>query len=180
MNASTRERRLCPRKGLASAVIALVLGLQSVAGFKLLCPPKSFPSLAEWRVCCSPALWPFTDYQMYNVAYGPGTVIPGYVVIGTRADGGEVTIDKAALGGSHRTWRIGLVDAMIRVATADVASYVERLRRLDRGSFRTLRLEEHSRVLVEGGALEPLPSRTLRVYGVAEDGSVRLTRGPDR
>ena len=49
---------------LASLVILACLAFQTVASFRLFCPPKSLQLLSTLRMLCAPALYPFLDYPM--------------------------------------------------------------------------------------------------------------------
>ncbi len=175
-----REPRARRRRALASGTILLFLALQAIAGFKLLCPPKRFTKLAPFRVCCSPMLWPFTDYQMYNVAYGPGVEIPRYRVIGVTLDGEEIPVDAETLGVDHATWRQGLVHAMLRANPAllqeHVRGVVERIGR----PLARVRLDDHPIVTREDGGVDEAPARTLFVYDVDADGTLTVRRGERR
>lgn len=147
-----------PRRA-ASFMIALVLGLQFVAAFKLLCPPRQFPSLAPLRVVCPPALWPFTDYQMYGAAFSPPVDVTVHEPIGRLDDGEEVPLDAESLGLSHDRWRRLFVDAIRRRKTERVVDGVDRFFARTGRRVESIRLIERRYRLVEGGDIEELPAR---------------------
>lgn len=68
-------------------MILLCLGAQFVVGFKLLCPPRSLPALEPLRLVCSPAAWPFLDFNMYVAAHYEGEEVSRYRVYGRDAAG---------------------------------------------------------------------------------------------
>jgi hypothetical protein len=142
---------------LVSCLIATYLTLQFLAGFKILCPPRSWTSLQRLRVCCSPKLWPFLDYPMYNAAHFPGEQLVHYVVVGEPADSQAIEVTPAALGISDREYRQGLVDAMIQRDQERLAPYVARLEQHSGRKLRALRLENRPWVLAEDGVRQGAP-----------------------
>jgi hypothetical protein len=141
----------------------VVLLLQIVAGFRLLCMPRAVADGA-WRVCCPPDLWPFLDYNMYDRAWYPGRDFPWYVLVGIEADGRETVITAADMGVEFERWRRWGVSAFLRGDAEGVQPFVDGLS--DPAAFVSLRLEDHRRVLGEDGSLQvepPSPRRKLSV-----------------
>ena len=148
-----------------SVLIAVVLGLQVVAGFRVLCLPKAVAG-ESWRVCCAPDLWPFLDYNMYDRAWYPGHDFAWYVLVGVEADGRESVITPADMGVDFERWRRWGVAAFLRGDAAAVQPFVDGLR--DPRAFVTLRLEDHRRVLGEDGRLTVEPARRRRKLAVVD------------
>ena len=95
-----------PRPPLpALGFVVVVLGLQVIAGFKLLAPPQRFTALAPLRLAPSPALWPFLDYDMYSNHWPEGRSIDRPRVVGVGVDGARYALTAEALGLSFRTFR---------------------------------------------------------------------------
>lgn len=177
---SSPDARSRRRRALASSVIVLFLALQAIAGFKLLCPPKRFEALAPLRICCSPMLWPFTDYQMYNGAYGPGVEIPRYRVVGVTVDGAEVPIGAEELGVAHTAWRRGLVDAMLYTRLPAIQEILSGFVRRTGHALARVRLEDHPIRTRENGGIEDAPEKTLFTFLVQRDGTLIVRRGDSR
>ncbi len=155
----------------ASCVIVAVLGLQFVTAFKLLCPPRQLESLARFRVLCSPALWPFTDYQMYGAAYAPPVEVTIHDPVGVLADGREVALTADALGMRSDEWRRLFVDAIRRWRAERVAAGVRRYEERSGEEVVRLRLIERRFELGEGGTIEAAAPRVEREVDVPDAGA---------
>lgn len=151
-----------PRRRAASFVILVVLGLQFTAAFKLLCPPKQFPSLARFRVVCSPALWPFTDYQMYGASYAPPVEVTTHDPIAVLRDGREVPLTADALGMTYERWRRLFVDAVRRRRFDRIEDGIARFEERSGDRVVRVRLVERPFRLDADGAISPLTARVVR------------------
>jgi hypothetical protein len=89
----------------ATCFLLATLGLQVIAGFKLLAPPERFTALQPLRVAVSPALWPFLDYDMYTRAWPEGSYGQRYLLVALAADGTERPLTQADFDCSWRTFR---------------------------------------------------------------------------
>src|SRR5262245_46147536 len=75
-----------------SVGIGACLVMQAIAGFRLVCPPKSLAPSLSWLRVCAPSLWPFLDYDMYATPHHAGEAINQFRVFGRLEDGTEVPI----------------------------------------------------------------------------------------
>jgi hypothetical protein len=75
-------------RGLISAVILVVLGVQAIAALALTPGPIEKP----------PFLWPFLNYPMYSAPHYEGEGIPRFRVMVMTADGREIEVTKENLG----------------------------------------------------------------------------------
>ena len=168
------------KRSLVSAVILAFLLLQFVAGFKVLCPPKSLDQkfcsflnekaglrIDTLRICCAPKLWPFLDYHMYNNAFFEGDELSEYFIV-AKSTSGEQIWSADFLDLAFRTWRDELVIAFLH---GDKKRIQATLDRVGSSNITELRLEnrpliQKNRELVRGEA------RVLRRF-VVISGRVR-------
>ena len=162
---SPGRHRLGPR-----LVVGAVLVLQFVAAFKLLCPPKAFESLRRFRLVCSPKLWPFTDYQMYDASYRAPLTVRGHQVVAVLADGRRVELTADALDMDHDDFRWRFVDAVRRRRQARIDAGVRRFEEGGGGRVVRLELVERPVRLDEDGAIVRLEERVERTIEVAVEG----------
>jgi len=164
----TGGARLAPR-----LVIGAVLTLQFVAAFKLLCPPKAFPSLERFRVVCSPKLWPFTDYQMYDASYRAPLEVSGHQVFAQLDDGRRVELTAEALDMDHDAFRWRFVDAVRRRRSERIDAGVRRFEERGGGAVTSLELVQRPLRLEEDGSITSLEERVVRTLDVSDSGSGR-------
>lgn len=151
------QTRCPPARRLASLLIATFLLLQVVAGFKLLCPPESLAALGFLRVACSPALWPFLDYNMYIRAHHAGEELEKIELVAVWADGRRETLSAARLGKDVRDVRRELIGPLRRGELTAA----------------TLAAELHGAL----GAVPPRIELVRRTWRVVDDGE---SAGPPR
>jgi hypothetical protein len=81
---------MLPRRIAPTILIVISVSLQVMATARLLCPPRSIPSLAWIRVGCAPRLWPFIDYPMFSDPHAHGDVL-AWVDVQRETPSGERT-----------------------------------------------------------------------------------------
>ena len=132
---------------LASAVIAAVLLLQTVATFDL------FPTLLSRP---SAQFWPFTDYPMYRYARHEGTTIDWYRLLAHRDDGRDIEVTPEDLGLNFRKFRDFVVTA-VRINDLETIRRFADLYAVRNGArLESVRLERSGVILARDG-LRPAP-----------------------
>jgi hypothetical protein len=151
---------------LVSGLIATILALQVIAGFKLLCPPRSLPALAALRIVCSPRLWPFLDYNMYIAAHHEGETIEELELVAERSDGTIAPVHAAMLDLDPRDFRREFLAPMRRreAAFEDLAGRLAPV--LGFSPARLLLQRETYRVVADGPSRGA--PRTIRILAPQE------------
>lgn len=151
------------RRLVVSIGILACLGLQAIAGLRILCPPRSlFPSLSWLRVC-APTLWPFLDYAMYSAPHYAGDAIDQFRVVGRLEDSSEVVIRPEDLHLGPFEFLYALV-WRLREGTSETArQYADAYQRTRGRRLVEIRLESHPLVLARDG-VRPGPVRIVREF----------------
>ncbi|MBM4015212.1 MAG: hypothetical protein FJ293_09665 [Planctomycetes bacterium] len=152
---------------LALTVIATFLGLQTLAGLKLLAPPKRMPALQPLRVAANPTLWPFLAYDMYTRAWSTGREISRPELVGIDADGGRHALTPAALGLPFREYRDEWMNPLRGGAEAKAAPLARRFERQGGVPLVELRCEDVPAIVADDGVRDG-PRRVGRRYAVGE------------
>jgi hypothetical protein len=167
------------RRRAITSLIVLVIGLQAIAGFKLLCPPKALGFLAPLRIACPPTLWPFTDYPMYSRAWAAGSSLPRFRVVGYSRLGAALPFEREEFGVTHRRYREQFVQGLL-IQAEDLYRPVLDVWRARYPELSRVELVEDPIVVLEGGDLVDGERRTLRSYRLADDGSLIDARARPR
>lgn len=159
-------------RGAVSALIVVVLTMQCLAGFKVLCPPKRFEWLQRFRIACAPTLWPFLDYNMYNGARYPGWVGTQRTVVARLGDGEELAVEPADVGLNPFDYSRWFVDDVV---DGRARSAVERLARSTgrEGDAVALRVDTAGWRLEADGSFTPLPVERGRWLELPASGTPR-------
>jgi hypothetical protein len=148
-------------------MIASFLGLQTVAGLKLLSPPTWIPSLAPLRVAPNPTLWPFLAYDMYTRAFPAGRVIARPELIGVDVDQVRHRLTPESLGLTFREFRDDWLNPL-RGGAADKASQLaDRLAAQGGPRLVLLQCEDVPAIVSDDGVRDG-ERRVGRSYPIAE------------
>lgn len=134
----------------ASAVICGILGLQTLASFRIDVGP----------VERSPWMYPFMDYPMYSWARAEGDSIHRYYLYAILPDSSETFVSAEDLGLDFWLYRSGPVRAARRRNTAELRVYAEEYERHHRRSVIGFRLENRPVLVTRDGA-EPAEPFTV-------------------
>ncbi|MBL8840509.1 MAG: hypothetical protein JNL90_03150 [Planctomycetes bacterium] len=141
-----------PRPPLpALGFVVVVLGLQVIAGFKLLAPPPRFTALAPLRLAPSPALWPFLDYDMYSNHWPEGRSIDRPRVVGLALDGVRHALTADALGLTYRTFRDEWMNPLRGGDRARATGIARRWRERGGAPLAEVLLENEPAIVTRGG-----------------------------
>ena len=140
-----------------SLIILGFLTLQTVAAFRILCPPGTLLHLAPLRLLCSPSLYPFLDYPMYSDSFREGHKIEQFLVFGVLEDSTEVSILPVDLGLNFWLFRMGFVSSLLQGNRERMETYIELYHRKHQRQLIALRLENHPLVLSKEGVNQAPP-----------------------
>jgi len=148
-------------RAAATGFLVAALGLQTVAGFKLLAPPLRFTALAPLRVAPSPTLWPFLDYDMYSRSMEAGSYADRWMLVALHSDQSERLLSPGDFGSTWREFRDEILWP-VRDGHEGAASRVA-TRLEQRGGARPVafRIERERLVIAEDG-LQVLPRAAVR------------------
>lgn len=159
-------------RGAVTALIVAVLTLQGLAGFKVLCPPRTFEALASFRVACAPTLWPFLDYNMYNGARFPGWTGTQRTVVAQLDDGSLRPIEPEEVGLSPHDYSRWFVDDVTDGRHLSASGHVARWTGPSERVV-ALRVDLSGYRLEEDGSMSPLEVQHGRWLDMPERGGAR-------
>jgi hypothetical protein len=145
---------------ISLAVLAILL-LQTVASFRILCPPESIRTLAPLRLLCAPSLWPFLDYPMYAEAHYAAERIHRPVILGLLAGSVEVRIVPEDLGLHYWLFQ-DFISALRHEDGEQLKKYVDLYESKYDLKLTGLRLENHPLALFREG-LRPAPLQVIKI-----------------
>jgi hypothetical protein len=150
---------------LTSVVILTCLVLQSVATFRIFCPPINlFPSLSSFRIFCAPALYPFLDYPLYAPPHYEGESIGQPLVFGWSEEMTEWPVVPLDLGVSSYKLERAFLSAL-KGDHAGVHKYLDLYQQRYGKKLVGFRLESQSLVLSNDG-IKPGPRTVLGSFSV--------------
>jgi hypothetical protein len=152
---------------LVISVISTTLLLQFATSFKLDCLPAKFGFLSFSRQFCSPALWPFLEYDMYEGTHYPGDQLSNRVLVATLADSksSEVQLSVEDFGFENPWLYENFLDAVARRDEPSVTQYVTAYDHLHAVPLTAVRLELHVVEFTPQGFVErePIVEQSLSV-----------------
>ncbi len=134
------------QKRAVTGLVAATLGLQVVAGLRLLCLPGG-PRLA-----CSPRLWPFVDYPMFSELRVPGERVTAWLVYGRTAGGANLVLDP--LEDDAPPLARELVAGMLARSDARIRAWVNRYETVHAEALDALRLEATELLFTDTGFVQ--------------------------
>jgi hypothetical protein len=151
------------RRLVVSVGIVACLGLQALAGFRVLCPPRSLVPSLSWLHVCAPRLWPFLDYPMYSAPHRAGDVIDQFRVFGRLDDSSEVPILPADLHLDPFEFMYTFASQLQEATNETAHRYADIYQRTRGRRLVELRLENHPLVLSRDG-VRPGPVRIVKEF----------------
>jgi hypothetical protein len=151
------------RRFAVSVFILTVLALQIVAGFRILCLPRSLFPWSPSKMLCAPKLWPFMDYLMYSIPHYQGDAIDNSLLFGVLEDSSEVSILPADLNLGPFDFLYTLVRQLEQGTNETARKYAEVYQRTHGRKLIGLRLETHPLVLSRDG-VKPGSPRVVREF----------------